>query len=71
MTKMIKNRYFLMFKKTQIEMNKSAKAKIKLKDIKHKKGIYYKEQQAIDIATLMLQGFTHTQAYNLIQARYK
>ena len=52
-------------------MNKSAKAKIKLKDIKHNKGIYYKEQQAIDIATLMLRGFTHTQAYNLIQARYK
>lgn len=47
------------------------KKSIVLKDIKHKKGIYYKEQQAIDIATLMLRGFTQRQAYNLTMARFK
>ncbi len=52
-------------------MNKLTKAKIVLKDIKHKKGIYYKEQQAMDIGILTLRGFTHRQAYNLIKARYK
>ncbi len=52
-------------------MDKLTKSKIVLRDIKHKKGIYYKEQQAIDVATLMLRGFTQRQAYNLIKARYK
>lgn len=47
------------------------KDKIVLKDIKHKKGVYYKEQQAMDIATLMLRGFSQNEAYNLIKARYK
>lgn len=52
-------------------MNKSCKSRIVLKDIKHKKGIYHKEEQAIDIATLMLRGFSKEAAYNLIKARYK
>lgn len=52
-------------------MDKLTKTKTALKDIGHKKGLYYKEQQAIDIATLVLRGFTQRQAYNLIQARYK
>lgn len=47
------------------------KKKIVLKDIKHKKGIYYKEQQAIDMATLMLRGFSQNEAYNLTITRYK
>lgn len=47
------------------------KKKIVLKDIKHTKGIYYKEQQAIDMATLMLRGFSQNDAYNLIKTRYK
>lgn len=50
-------------------MDKLIKAKIVLKDIKHKKGIYYKEQQAIDIAILMLRGFNQKQAYNLTKSR--
>lgn len=47
------------------------KKNIVLKDIKHKKGIYNKEQQAIDMATLMLRGFSQNDAYNLIKTRYK
>lgn len=47
------------------------KKKIELKDIKHNKSIYYKEQQAIDMATLMLRGFSQNEAYNLIKTRYK
>lgn len=38
-----------------------------LKDIKHEKGIYYKEQQAIDIAMLILRVFTQRQAYFLVK----
>lgn len=46
--------------------------KIILKNIHHSKGIYLKEQQAIDIASLMLgRGMTQAQAHALIKARYK
>lgn len=48
------------------------KKKIILKDIRHSKGIYLKEQQAHDIASLMLgRGMTQAEAYALIKARYK
>jgi hypothetical protein len=48
------------------------KKKIVLKDIRHKKGLYYKEQQAIDIATLMIgRGMSEREAYELIKNRYK
>lgn len=52
-------------------MNKSRKSRIILKDIKHKKGIYHKEEQAVDMATLILRGISQEEAYNLIKARYK
>lgn len=52
-------------------MKKVANSKIVLKDIRHKKGIYYKERQAVDIATLMLRGFSQKEAYDLIMAVYK
>lgn len=46
-----------------------------LKDTRHKtsKGIvtYSKEQKALDIALLLLKGFTRAEAINLINARYK
>lgn len=44
---------------------------IVLKDIRHKKGIYYKEQQAMDMAVLMLRGMSQKEAHDLIKARYK
>jgi hypothetical protein len=51
-------------------MKKNQK-KIILKDIHHSKGIYLKEQQALDIATLMIgRGMTQVEAYALIKAKY-
>lgn len=52
-------------------MKKLAKVKIALKDIRHNKGIYYKERQAVDMATLMLRGFSQQEAYELVNFRYK
>ncbi|WP_270561475.1 hypothetical protein [Bacteroides cellulosilyticus] len=52
-------------------MKKNQK-KIILKDIRHSKGTYFKEQQALDIATLMIgRGMTQAEAYALIKARYR
>lgn len=46
-----------------------------LTDTKHKttKGVitYSKEQKALDIAALVLKGFTKVEAENLVKARYK
>jgi hypothetical protein len=46
-----------------------------MKTTRHKtsKGIveYTKEQKALDIAALLLRGFTKSEAENLVNARYK
>ena len=57
--------------KQLINMKKNQK-KIILKDIRHSKGTYFKEQQALDIATLMIgRGMTQAEASALIKARYR
>ncbi|WP_018667011.1 hypothetical protein [Bacteroides gallinarum] len=52
-------------------MDRKKKTNIILKDIRHKNGIYYKEQQAMDMATFMLRGMSQKEAYALIKARYR
>lgn len=50
----------------------TSQKKIILRDIRHSKGVYPKEQQAADIASLMLGwGMSRREAYALIKSRYK
>lgn len=52
--------------------SKQKQKKIVLEDIRHSKGIYPKERQACDIATLMIGwGMSQKEAYEIVKIRYK